>query len=116
MAPYTRMRDLLRAGEMRFSHLDATQLVKHAFGLVTEGGRAGKSPVLLYLYAEPETRGESVIPPAALAQHRAEIAAFASAVAGAAVRFAASSYREWFAHWTGDIRSHVEALTERFRP
>jgi hypothetical protein len=63
MAPFTAMRDALRAGTVNFAHLDAAQLVKHAFGLVTEGRRLGKAPVLLYLHAEPERRGGSVIPP-----------------------------------------------------
>jgi len=116
MAPFTRMRDGLRAGDVRFVHLDAVQLVKHAFGLVTEGNRTGKSPVLLYLYAEPAMRGTSVIAPETLARHRAEIATFASAVADAGVRFAACSYREWFADWTSDVRSHADALLSRFQP
>lgn len=116
MAPFTGMRDMLRKGDTRLTYLDAAQLVKHAFGLVTEGKRIGKAPVLLYLYAEPATRGTSPITPATLARHRAEIASFAAAVAGAAVRFAACSYREWFAGWTGDAHHHADALVERFRP
>lgn len=116
MAPFTRMRDGLRAGEVHFVHLDAVQLVKHAFGLVTEGNRTGKSPVLLYLYAEPAMRGTSVIAPETLAHHRAEITTFASEVADAAVRFAACSYREWFADWNSDVRPHADALLSRFQP
>ncbi len=116
MAPFTVMRDALRSGDVAFTYLDAAQLVKHAFGLVTEGNRIGKVPVLLYLYAEPSTRGTSAITPEALARHRAEIADFATAVAGAAVRFAACSYREWFAGWTGAACHHAGGLVERFQP
>lgn len=116
MTPFTVMRDMLRKGDTVFTYLDAAQLVKHAFGLVTEGNRIRKAPVLLYLYAEPATRGASSITPATLARHRAEIASFAAAVAGAAVRFAACSYREWFAGWTGDALHHANALVERFQP
>lgn len=116
MTPFTVMRDRLRNGDAAFTHLDAAQLVKHAFGLVIEGNRVGKVPVLLYLYAEPATRGVSAITPHTLARHRAEIVGFATAVAGAAVRFAACSYREWFAGWTGDARHHADALVERFHP
>ena len=116
MVPFTGMRDMLRNRDTAFTYLDAAQLVKHAFGLVTEGTRVGKAPVLLYLYAEPVTRGPSAITPDTLARHRAEIASFDTAVAGAAVRFAACSYREWFADWTSDAHYHADALVERFQP
>ncbi|WP_370714993.1 hypothetical protein [Sphingomonas sp. IW22] len=91
MTPFTAMRDQLRAGDSGYRHLDAAQLVKHAFGLVAEGRRLGMTPVLLYLYAEPTHRGATLIPAAAIERHRAEIADFAAAVAGAEVRFAACS-------------------------
>lgn len=116
MAQFTVMRDVLRSGNIVFTYLDATQLVKHAFGLITESNRVGKVPVLLYLYAEPAKRGATDITPDTLARHRAEIVGFATAVAGAAVRFAARSYREWFAGWTGDAHHHADALVERFQP
>jgi hypothetical protein len=116
MVPFTAMRDTLRAGTITYAHLDAAQLVKHAFGLVTEGRRLGKAPVLLYLHAEPTQRGTSAISAEALARHRAEVDAFADAVAGAEVRFAACSYREWLAGWTGDERAHADALIARFKP
>lgn len=116
MAPFTRMRDRLRSGEAPYVHLDVAQLVKHAFGLVIEGRRLGKIPVLLYLYAEPTQRGAVVISPEAIARHQAEIADFAAAVARAEVRFAACSWREWLAGWTGDARAHADVLTARFQP
>ena len=52
MGPYEAMRDALSAG-LRFAFLDAAQLVKHAFGLRTEGQKTGRQAVLCYLYAEP---------------------------------------------------------------
>ncbi|RSV29447.1 hypothetical protein [Sphingomonas sp. ABOLH] len=116
MAPFTAMRDRLRTGDARYVHLDAAQLVKHAFGLVTEGRRLGKMPVLLYLYVEPTHRGTAAVPATAIERHRAEIADFATAVAGAEVRFAACSWREWLAGWTGDTLNHADALIERFQP
>lgn len=116
MEPFTVMRDMLRNGDTAFTYLDAAQLVKHAFGLVTEGNRIGKVPVLLYLYAEPAKRGATDITPETLARHRGEIARFGAAVAGAAVRFAACSYREWFANWIDDARHHADALVARFQP
>jgi hypothetical protein len=116
MTPFTAMRDRLRAGDGAYHHLDAAQLVKHAFGLVSEGRRVGKAPVLLYLYAEPSWRGAKPIPAASITRHRAEIAEFAAAVARAEVRFAACSWREWLAGWTDDARDHADALIARFRP
>lgn len=116
MGPFTAMRDRLRVGDPRYVHLDAAQLVKHAFGLVTEGRRLGKAPVLLYLYAEPTHRGTTAIPIAAIERHRAEIGDFATAVAGAEVRFVACSWRDWLATWTGDTRDHADALIARFQP
>ena len=116
MAPFTAMRDALRSAHATFMHLDAAQLVKHAFGLVTEGRRIGKAPMLLYLYAEPATRGGSAIAAETLVLHRAEVARFAAAVAGAAVQFDACSWREWLACWSGDARAHADALVERFQP
>lgn len=116
MAPFTMMRDRLRSGASRYAYLDGAQLVKHAFGLVTEGCRLGKAPVLLYLYAEPAQRGNLTISPDAISRHRAEISDFAAAVAGAEVRFAACSWREWLAGWTGDARAHADSLIARFQP
>ncbi|WP_394653132.1 PGN_0703 family putative restriction endonuclease [uncultured Sphingomonas sp.] len=116
MTPFTAMRDRLRTGGAGYRHLDAAQLVKHAFGLITEGRRLGKAPVLLYLYSEPTRRGATSIPVAAIERHRAEIVDFAVAVADAEVRFAACSWREWLAGWTGDVREHADALTKRFQP
>ncbi len=116
MAPFAAMRDRLRSGDAGYVHLDGAQLVKHAFGLVTEGRRLGKVPVLLYLYAEPIQRGSIVISPDAIARHRAEVADFAAAVAGAEVRFAACSWRDWLAGWSVDARIHADALIARFQP
>jgi hypothetical protein len=53
MAAFEAMRDQLRSGERTFEYLDAAQLVKHAFGLVTDAARRGRAPLLLYLFAEP---------------------------------------------------------------
>lgn len=116
MGPFTAMRDALRSGEASFRHLDAAQLVKHAFGLVTQGRRLEKAPVLLYLHAEPTRRGGTPMPPETHARHRAEIAGFAAAVAGAEVRFATCTWRDWLAGWTGEARSHGEAVMAAYLP
>lgn len=116
MAAYGEMRDRLRREPKAFRFLDATQLVKHAYGLVTQGRRMNKSPILLYLFAEPEQRGSRPIPHDDHVAHRREIEVFASAVDGAAVRFAACSYREWLSTWTGGTVDHANALLRAFRP
>ena len=116
MAPFTEMRDRLRAGHVCFEHLDATQLVKHAFGLVTEGRRLGKAPMLLYFFAKPKHRGASTIPTAALERYLIETNDFVVAVADAEVRFVACSWRDWLTGWSGDTRNHADALITCFHP
>jgi hypothetical protein len=119
MMAFEAMRDALRSGRERFDFLDATQLVKHSFGLVTEGQRKGKAPSLVYLYAEPDALGDRRIRDDERRQHRAEIDRFAQAVAGAEVGFHAISYREWLATWPTslhDMAAHARAVIERFAP
>jgi hypothetical protein len=54
-----RVRDQLRDDSLSFRHFDATQLIKHAFGLRTsiqkQARYIGKKPVLFYLFAEPNS-------------------------------------------------------------
>jgi hypothetical protein len=116
MIRFTLMRDELRSGATSYRQLDAVQLVKHAFGLVTQGRRIGKAPALFYLYAEPWQHGSSLVTDSALALHRQEFASFTRRVVGGEVRFAACSYREYLAGWAGDVRAHAPAILARFKP
>jgi hypothetical protein len=119
MAPYEAMRDALRSREQRFECLDAAQLVKHAFGLVTDGVRKGKEPLLVYLFAEPASLGGRPIPTPTSLQHRDEILRFSTAVKGARVGFRAISYREWLGTWPSPpdpVGIHGKAVMERFQP
>lgn len=119
MSRFEAMRDRLRTEPGTFRHLDAAQLLKHAFGLVTEGRRQDRAPVLCYLYAEPAMRGDEPIPVGDIERHRAEIARFAAAVAGDEVRFIATSYRDWLRTWPGHgayVAAHADALIGAFRP
>jgi hypothetical protein len=118
MTRFCDMRDRLRTGARTFKYLDAAQLVKHAFGLVTEGRRRDQQPVVFYLFAEPAHRADRPIPTHDHQLHRAEIAAFASAVAGDEVTFLYASYREWFMAWGSDpdTANHALALSESFSP
>lgn len=114
--PFETLRDRLRSGQEGFVHLDAAQLVKHAFGLVTDARRLGKRPALAYAYAEPKARGENEIAADTLRAHRDEIHRFCSLVQGAEVQFAAFSYREWLSEWPvdPDVKAHGRALAGRF--
>jgi restriction endonuclease-like protein len=116
MDRYAVARDALRSGELRFLHLDAAQLVKHAFGLVTEARRLSRNPVLFYLYAEPSERGEQQISAEDHSRHRDEIAAFVRLVDGDEVTFLFASYRRWIdtASPVADAKVHLAHLRQRF--
>ncbi|MFL6725898.1 MAG: PGN_0703 family putative restriction endonuclease [Sphingomicrobium sp.] len=119
MAQFERMRDRLRSGEARFDYLDAAQLVKHAFGLVTDARRRRRQPRLVYLFAEPALLGRTALPPSAFDAHRRELTAFSEEVTGAEVKFAAFSYREWLAGWApcrADVAAHALAIRAAFQP
>src|SRR5262249_10983564 len=119
MQPFESLRDELRSREQLFEILDAVQLVKHAFGLVTEGRRKQKRPYLVYLFAEPERYSGRPIKPTLTAKHRAEILKFAGRVAGAEVGFGAISYREWMQTWPTsnlELENHRAAIVDRFQP
>ena len=116
MTRYEAVRDALRTRQIHFHHLDAAQLLKHAFGLVTEARRSGCRPVLFYLYAEPrELRGQR-IPTESHHRHRTEIMAFQRLVEGDEVAFLSSSYSRWIDATLPPppIKSHFELLRQRF--
>ncbi len=118
MGPYEAMRDALSAGR-RFAFLDAAQLVKHAFGLRTEGQKTGRQAVLCYLYAEPRAFPDGrAIPVASIQAHRDEVAIFTAAVSSAVaeVVFCSLSYAKLLQHWAGRpaLADHAAALAARF--
>lgn len=121
MRPFEDMRDGLAGGRTRFIFLDAALLVKHAFGLRTQGARRGRSAVLVYLYAEPKAYPDGrPVSKEEIAGHRAELASFTKAVSdpAAEVRFESLCYAELLAHWNlcpGEaLRNHAVALSSRF--
>ena len=93
LAPWAAELARLREDPGRYRHLDAAALIKHALGL----GRTfpDRPVVLLYLFWEPldATRFE------AFRRHRSELAAFARAVAPAAVRLESLSVCELWRQW-----------------
>jgi hypothetical protein len=118
MKRFERMRDVLRSGQQKFVHLDAAQLVKHAFGLVTEGVRQNRAPVLFYLFAEPATRGGCPIAPDDFARHRDEVTRFAEEVRGDQVSFYSATYKDWLSSWNGldsEVAAHANRLINRFQ-
>ena len=123
MLGYEAVRDRIRAGALAFKHLDAVQLVKHAFGLRTQvhrQDREGKQPVLYYLYAEPDQwPGCRPVEEGAIRTHREEIDAFAAQVSGDEVAFHAASYAELLESWRQSslphVREHASAVLENFR-
>jgi hypothetical protein len=116
MQRFGAVRDALRSGELRYRHLDAAQLVKHAYGLVTEGRRFQRKPTLFYMFAEPTTRGGRTISADDFRRHRDEIADFAMRVAGDEVSFGSASYREWLRGAVGPAADHAAALIACFNP
>ena len=115
MAPFEALRDALRSG-LRYVHLDAAQLLKHAFGIVTQARVQNKAPILYYLFAEPSVRAGRAIQPTDIAMHRQEIADFGERVRGARVRFVASSYTEYLGAFAGDTAIHAAAVLARYSP
>ncbi len=126
MKGYERVRDKLYDDASLYIHLKVDQLVKHALALRTRcspGKKyAGLTPILLYVYAEPDSlpnSGKSV-DEAAKAAHRKEVEAFAMDVAADEVRFVACTYRDLMAAWqqadSPDVRTHAEAVIRCFSP
>lgn len=121
MNAYQRARDGLANGEIRYQHLDAFQLVKHALGLFAEGERRKKMPILLYVFAEPPTWSDDrEIPVTALEAHRAEVEHFAQQVAGGAVAFVACPYRQLLMAWESSgseqLARHALLVKRAFNP
>ena len=124
MARYCRLRDEIADGRSIFNRLDAVQLIKHAFGLRTSVHRqgdvsAGKTPWLVYLYAEPKSwpSGAS-IDHSNVVDHRREIADFARRIDGDEVHFVSLSYGELLQTWkqadSSVIRAHAKRIKTAF--
>lgn len=113
MARFTAMRKALTEGKQTYRHLDAVQLVKHAYGLKTQSVKRARGAVLVYLYAEPaQWASGKQVSREAVARHRAETADFARAVRGDDVTFAALRWSDLLAQWEKDpaLFAHATAL------
>lgn len=121
MAPFEKRRDRLHEGTLVYERLGAVQLVKHAFGLRTQGRKRSLTPVLVYLYAEPPSWPDGrIIEDALHNQHRQEIKDFSQAAHGAEVRFASCSYQALLGAMLacGDqvVADHGARVHAEFRP
>lgn len=120
MEGYTRLRRTHANGARRFAALDDVQLVKHAYGLRTEGQRRNLRPVLLYLYAEPATWANGrAVDPDRIAAHRADVKLFAESVEGDEVAFAEMTWAEMLAIWGRGkmpVAEHAARVVARFGP
>ena len=125
MAGYEAVRDGLRDGSIAFMHLDAAQLVKHAFGLRTAVHRRtlshGMTPILFYLHAEPKNWPDGrVVSKSEIKAQRAEVGRFTQLVAGDEVTFLSSSYDKLLTLWeqnsSEDVRTHAAAIRRHFAP
>jgi hypothetical protein len=121
MGPYELLRDQIGTGKLSFKHLDGVQLIKHAFGLRTEAQLKNKSPVLVYLYAEPVGWPDGrVIPVSSLKLHAQEASEFAHRVEGAEVTFRICTYRNFLKTFlrsaSADVRRHGREILETFTP
>lgn len=119
MVRHDGMRRALISGERRFRHLDAVQLVKHAYGLRTQSSRRGLGAVLVYLHAAPAhwANGKPV-DPAQIRAHEAEIKAYAEAIRGDGVVFVALRWTDLLRQWAAEpaLAAHAAAMEARFLP
>jgi hypothetical protein len=121
MGSFERMRDKIAAGQAKFERLDATQLVKHAFGLRTEAQRRKKPATLIYLYAEPQAWPDGrPIKSNAFEVHASETRTFASEVAESEVAFGTCTYAALLAAFRAspllDVRKHAANIEASFNP
>ena len=95
MGPFDAMRKALVSGRKLYVHLDAAQLVNHAYGLYAQAKRRGKTTCLVYLYSEPKAYPTGrQIPRSSHMAHAEEVSDFAEAVSGADVQFASLRYAD----------------------
>lgn len=117
MAAYDALRRGIGEGRIAYRHLDAVQLVKHAYGLRNQGVKRARGAVLVYLHAAPVAWANGKpVDPAAIRAHRAEVADFAARVKGADVTFVPLRWSDLLAQWAAmpALAGHAAAITARF--
>lgn len=96
-----------------YQHLDAAQLIKHAFGLANTF--KGIEVTLLYLFWEPANSNQWSL----LNKHRTEVESFAARVRGGFPRFTWMTYPDLWADMRGPgqpgwLASHLDHLESRY--
>jgi hypothetical protein len=117
MAGYDALRAALTDGRLTYRHLDAVQLVKHAYGLRTQAQKRARGAVLVYLHAAPVAWANGKpLDSAVLRAHAAEVRDFATRVKGQDVTFAPVRWADLLRHWAGipALADHAAAITARF--
>ncbi len=116
---FTQLRDDLVSGAVWYDTLDAVQLIKDAYGLLTRAEKKATGAVLVYLYAEPaQWASGKPVDAGRLALHREEVADFAGRVAGDSVTFVAIRWADVLRQWedVAALRPHALRVKERFGP
>jgi len=117
MAGYDALRHDLSTGRLTYRHIDAVQLVKHAYGLKAQATKRARGAVLVYLHAAPATWSNGKpLDPEAIRRHAAEVQDFAARVKGQDVTFAPLRWADLLAQWAGvpALADHAAAITARF--
>lgn len=124
MTGFCSVRDNLKNGSLRYASLDASQLVKHAFGLRSAVHRDGDpfhglKPVLVYLFAEPRNWPDGrPVDTSRVSKHRSECEDFMRRVSDDEVRFLALDYarlvKEWDAGEDPGLALHARNLSKAF--
>ena len=95
-----------------YSCLDASQLIKHALGLMY--CYPDRQVTLLYLYWEPLNAVEHRV----FGEHRREIAEFADRISGPCLAFEATTYNDLWSSWDETappwLRTHLRDLRVRY--
>ncbi len=100
---------------MKFTYLDAAQLVKHYLGIRHTFRDCRVDQVFLYLFWEP-TNAEDILE---YGKHRQEVELFSREVEESEIRFVALSYSQIWQNWSkvsawGGMLAHIEALRQRY--
>ena len=114
---FTKLRDDMVAGEAGFQTLDAVQLIKSAYAILTRAEKRAVGGVLVYLYAEPANWASGKpVDPKRIALHRREVAQFAKLVAGDTVSFVPMRWEDLLDQWAKStkVAGHASALHDRF--
>ena len=99
----------LRLDPKLYCHLDAAQLIKHAFGLLHHYGT--RPVTLLYLYWQPQAADSWP----QTTRHREEIADFTTRVSPSTLRFESMTYPQLWAQWRASSPpAHLPYLQSRY--